>query len=44
MVSKGWSFDGASMVEEKGRKSNVREREKLMNFWLSEERERGFLF
>jgi len=28
MVSKGWSFDGASMVEEKGIKSNMRVREK----------------
>ena len=31
-VCKGWSFDGASMVEEEGRKSNVRMREK--SFWI----------
>ena len=37
-----WGFCHV-MVGTVGEKSNVREREKLMNFWLSEERERGFL-
>ena len=44
MVSKVWSFDGGFNGEEEEGNSNVRVREKLMNFWLSEERERGFLF
>ena len=43
MVSKGWSFDGASMVEEKGRK-NQREGEGKASELLAEWGERMWLF
>ena len=41
MVTKGWSFVGASMVEEEEENGNVRERKELSEifFWLSEDRE-----
>ena len=44
MMTKGWSFVGASMENEEERKSNVREREReLLKCGLSEERESCFL-